>query len=311
MGLLNEIQASLLEGEKPLGPIVLKLRLLASRLGSHSLEEWVKHESEGYPEDVDVPDYRKLSVSYTGSFDGSVGSRLQNAPISLDMIEKHAGKDWTRFAVRQSVATIDDLLSESEDGEDALQVNPANLTSLLQGQIYKEYDCNGVQGAVARADMVGLRQVVRNRVLDLTIQLESEIPSALDVEIGAPGTIPDPKDVARVNQLAQNILQAPVTDISSSENDAQIKVSVAKGDKEALLKALTEGGFPEDDAMVLANIIATATPGTKDHPLSNRAKAWLSKSEEKIASGAWKISLDMATKQVSEVSQQFLGLSRG
>jgi hypothetical protein len=59
MSLLREIQASLMQGQD-IGPILLKLRLLASRLGSDLLEEWVKHESEGYPAHIDVPDYRKI-----------------------------------------------------------------------------------------------------------------------------------------------------------------------------------------------------------------------------------------------------------
>ncbi|MGA8158874.1 MAG: hypothetical protein WB822_22240, partial [Rhodoplanes sp.] len=62
MSLLREIQSSLLEGRE-IGPILLKLRFLASRLGSVVLEEWVKHESEGYPNDVEVPSYRKIGVS--------------------------------------------------------------------------------------------------------------------------------------------------------------------------------------------------------------------------------------------------------
>jgi len=48
MSLLCEIQEDILVPEKGLGPILLKLRLLADRLGSEQLEEWVKFESEGY-----------------------------------------------------------------------------------------------------------------------------------------------------------------------------------------------------------------------------------------------------------------------
>lgn len=82
MSLLREIQSSLLEGRE-IGPILLKLRFLASRLGSVVLEEWVKHESEGYPNDVEVPSYRKIGVSYKGTFSGPFGSGISNAPIAV------------------------------------------------------------------------------------------------------------------------------------------------------------------------------------------------------------------------------------
>lgn len=68
MGLLHEIQESVVQDGADLGSVLLKLRLLAARLGSEVLEEWVKHESEGYPEDAEIPPYRMVGVSYTGTF---------------------------------------------------------------------------------------------------------------------------------------------------------------------------------------------------------------------------------------------------
>jgi AbiTii len=93
MALLTEIQASLMQQGQQIGPILLKLRFLASRLGSGPLEEWVKHESEGYPRATEVPDYRRIAVSYTGTFFGPFGSGIENAPIPPFLIEKFCGKN--------------------------------------------------------------------------------------------------------------------------------------------------------------------------------------------------------------------------
>lgn len=54
MSLLQQIQESVVEEGADLGSILLKLRLLAARLGSDLLEEWVKYESEGYPSDAEI-----------------------------------------------------------------------------------------------------------------------------------------------------------------------------------------------------------------------------------------------------------------
>ena len=61
MSLLHDIQTAVLQDDSDLGPILLKLRLLAARLGSQPFAEWVKHESEGYPSDADLPDYQGKS----------------------------------------------------------------------------------------------------------------------------------------------------------------------------------------------------------------------------------------------------------
>lgn len=111
LSLLHDIQAAVLQDDADLGPILLKLRLLAARLGSQPLAEWVKHESEGYPPETKIPDYRILSVSYTANFSGPFGSGIQNAPISPYLVEKFAGKQWVRYEMRDSIAAVDDLLT--------------------------------------------------------------------------------------------------------------------------------------------------------------------------------------------------------
>lgn len=55
MSLLHDIQAAVLQDGSDLGPILLRLRLLAARIGSQTLAEWVRHESEGYPPDANSP----------------------------------------------------------------------------------------------------------------------------------------------------------------------------------------------------------------------------------------------------------------
>jgi hypothetical protein len=111
VSLLREIQAAVIEPDSKVG----MLRLLASRLGSHPLEEWVKHESEGYPKGIPVPEYRKLGASYTGTFTDGVRT-MNNAPIPTHLIEKFAGKAWTEYEIRASVAAVEDVASDQEGG---------------------------------------------------------------------------------------------------------------------------------------------------------------------------------------------------
>jgi hypothetical protein len=99
-----------------IGPILLKLRFLASRLGSGVLEEWVKHESEGYPPNAELPDYRKLGVAYKATFSGPFGSGINNAPIPPYLIEKFAGEQWSVFEMRHSVASVDELIEVGKEG---------------------------------------------------------------------------------------------------------------------------------------------------------------------------------------------------
>ena len=103
-----------------LGSVLLKLRFLASKLESDVLEEWVKHESEGYPPDVKVPAYRKISASYNGNFLGPLGAQMP--PIPTALIQKFAGSKWVNYEMRQGIAAIDNLLS-TNNKNGSLQIN--------------------------------------------------------------------------------------------------------------------------------------------------------------------------------------------
>ena len=56
--ILEDIQNDAVDASKDLSTLLRKCKLLAARLGSQQLEDWLLWESNGYPGDVPVPDYR-------------------------------------------------------------------------------------------------------------------------------------------------------------------------------------------------------------------------------------------------------------
>src|SRR5262245_43464420 len=160
MSLLEEIQTAVITEGADIGPILLKLRLLAARLGSTPLEEWVKHESEGYPGDSPLPEYRRVGIAYKASFSGPFGSGINNAPIPPYIIEKYAGEKWTRRDMRQSISAIDDMAKRAAD-TGVVYIDASNLILLLQGKVYEEYSCIAVVGSVPRSALVEAQHAVR------------------------------------------------------------------------------------------------------------------------------------------------------
>jgi len=97
--LLSEIQEQLLSASPDLAPTLLRLRLLAARIENTELADWVRFESEGYPPEVELPEYRQLDVYYTGTFLGSFGAAIRNAPIPPFLIEKFAEAKWLKLSM--------------------------------------------------------------------------------------------------------------------------------------------------------------------------------------------------------------------
>lgn len=309
MSLLREIQESLMDEDRPIGPIMLKLRFLASRLGNTNLEEWVKHESDGYPSEVKVPLYRKIPVSYTGTFSGPFGSGINNAQIPPYIVEKHAGSGWTNFEQRQSISAIDSLLSEAKGKSGTLSIEAGNLILLLQGKIYKDYACNDITGSVSVSSIAELRHAVRSRILELTLELEKVIPNAVDIQVGPAQSLPNAKEAEAITHITQQIVHGNVTTISNSGAGAQFNLNISRGDTQALVKALEDSGFPKNDAEEFAQIVASEEAGSKEEPLGKRAKDWFTKNIGKAVNGTWNMGISVATNVLTVAATKYYGLS--
>jgi hypothetical protein len=305
MSLLHEIQAAVLQENVDIGPILLKLRLLAARLGSQPLADWVKHESEGYRSDVACPDYRVIPVTYRASFSGPFGSGIRNAPISPYLIEKFAGKEWINYEIRDSIAAVDDLLSSSARG-DTLGINAANLILLLQGKVYPNYVCNEVTGTISRSALAELRHSVRSRVLELTIELEKSVPEASSILLGKVEATSS-QSTAAATQIAKQIIYGNVTSISASDG-SRVLVTVGERDTKTLFEFLTQAGLPASDARQLVDIAASEEPVSKQEPIGTKTQKWLAENLKKAAGGTWKMGVSVATDLIKEALLKYYGL---
>jgi hypothetical protein len=304
--LLGQIQTALMD-EQPIGPILLKLRFLASRLGSNVLEEWVKHESEGYTSNAILPDYRQVPVSYIGSFSGPFGSGIRNAPIPPYLIEKHAGKRWNNFEIRQGMASIEQLIDSRRDSG-TLHITAANLILLLQGHVYEGYACISITGQLSKASLVGIQNAVRARVLELTIQIEEKIPTAIDIKIGPLEQSPGQKEKEVVTQITNQVIHGNFTSISNSGAGAQFTLTVNSGDTGSVVKALKDAGIAEADAKEIATIFSSEAPESTQEPFGIKAKSWISKNISKAVDGSWNVGVAVATQVLTQAAIKYYGL---
>lgn len=303
------MQAALLSGESDIAPILLKFRLLAAKLGSNPLQEWVKHEMEGYPTSVEVPDYRKLDVVYRGTFSGPFGSGIKNAPIPSYLIEKFAGESWTTYQMRQSIAAVDEFVNASKDSGGTLSINASNLILLLQGNVYENYACNEVTGMISVAQLRELQHAVKSRILELLIELESSIPAASQISIGNETATPAPDQSGKVNQIFYQTIQGGMTNVSNTGSIGTITVGIPAGDLSGLIVSLVAAGIAENDAKEFANALASESPESKEEPFGAKAKGWIAKNLKKAADGTWKIGVGVATDVLKAAALSYYGLT--
>lgn len=305
MSLLHQIQESVIQDGSSLGPILLKLRLLAARLGSNDLEEWVKHESEGYPQDAVLPDYRIVGVTYKGTFSGPFGSGIKNAPIPPILIKTFANDSWNKHFVRESIAAVDELVKVSAKGG-SLGINASDLILLLQGKIYEGYACNDISGNISVVSLSEISQAVRNRVLELTIEFEKSIPAAAHITFGTQGM--DKDNASKAQQITQQIIYGNVGNAISGGSESTINVNIQSHNKESVANYLKDSGISEEDARDFALIVASETPSSSEEPFGEGAKNWIASNIRKAADGTWKVGMAVATKVLTEAALKYYGL---
>ena len=306
MSLLYDIQSAVLNPAEDLAPILLKLRLLAAKLGSQPLADWVKHESEGYPPESAVPDYRIIQVTYTASFSGRFNSAINNAPIPPCLIEKFAGDSWTRYQLRQSVAAIDQLLASVENGKGGLALDASNLILRLQGKVYPDFSCISVTGSVSASALAEMRNSVRTRILELTIELEKSVPEAATIEMGKSGIAATAK-AEQVTQISQHIIYGTYNAITATGN-ASVNVAIGIGDRAGLAAFLEQAGIPAEDANEFGALVASEKPESAEEPFGPKAKKWLLENLKKTVGGTWKIGISVATDVIKEAALRYYGL---
>ena len=305
MSLLQQIQESVVEEGSDLGSVLLKLRLLAARLGSNILEDWVKHESEGYPKDAEVPSYRVVGVTYRGTFSGPFGAGINNAQIPPYLIEKYAGESWTKYKVRESIAAVDEMVKESANGG-SFGIDASNLILLLQGKIYKGYACNDVSGSISPTAFYEILQTVRSRILELTLELERSVPGAIHVAFGT--STANKAESEQVQQISQQIIYGNVSTAVAGGAGASITVGIKERDNKSFVEYLVAIGIPEADASKLAEIMEAEEPASTEEPFGEKAKKWVAANLKKAAEGTWNVGISVATKMLTEAALKYYGL---
>ena len=228
MSLLSEIQESLLVEGASLEFPLLRLRILASRMGSDVLEDWVRHEIEGYPKGIEVPEYRRTGITYHGTFTDGYNT-LNDVPIPNAVIAQHGGKGWLSSEFREGMGVIDAAVSRA-DTRAQFSIDAANLLLLLQNKVYKNMSCITVRGMFDISAFVKIRSAVRARMLELTIKFETEIPEAKTITLNAAVQALTPDAIAVANNATQAIVHnynGPVTNISNMGAVRDLKINVA------------------------------------------------------------------------------------
>lgn len=228
MSLLREIQSDVGVPESDVTTVLRKCKILASRLGSNELAQWVAWELDGYPNSQSIPDYRRLTITYFATFVNAAW-RVGRAAIPPQIVPPEQQESFTSLEFRDGIAKADTFARS----KNAISVARPGLEFAVQGKMYPEMECQSVWGEIAPVEFQQVLSAVRNRILDFSLSIEAENPDAGEA---APNSQPVPEE--KLRPLVQNIFHGNVGAVAqNSENFNQtVSVQVSAQDVSKLVR---------------------------------------------------------------------------
>ncbi len=217
MSLLRDIQNYTVSANMCTADLLRMCKILAARLMSKELNEWVDRELNGYRSDEKLPDYRVVTrLDAKGHFFGPFGASLSNAPIPTLSIPESL-QIWVKdLPLKSGVVVYEDLLSSGE----AVPLQnpwPPELIRLIEhkgGPLYNGYYCVQAWSIVPRGALLHILDAVRNKILGFALDIERENPASGEVPAG---TVPVPPTVV-LNVFNQHFHGA-VANVSAGSHD--------------------------------------------------------------------------------------------
>jgi AbiTii len=302
--LLSQIQAEVVDPGSDLASILRKCRILAQRLGHEGFKEWVIHELDGYPDVMSLPDYRVCRrCAVLGHFLGAFGREIKNAQIPASAIPEDFRDDLTQIPFTQGVTAIKQQIDASQDG--FLRVAwPAEAYKIIgQGDIFRDMHLVQAVQMISAAELAGILDSVRNKILNFVLELESRNPEA-----GEPVSNKNAIPKEQVQQVFNTTIQGNVTNLAQGSSDfTQVVQQIERGDVGALVRALAALGLGHDDVDELTTAVSAEPTATKTG-FGHKVTAWIGKVITKAAQGAYKVSTAVAGDVITAALKRYYGI---
>lgn len=303
MGLLQDIIQGAMDGSKSASELLRSVKVLAVRSGAADLADWVTKERDGYGIDNEIPPYR-------GPFPAAVLCTMTLGPqyrtgqtlASTMFPDEFAPLFQIRF--RQPVAELENLVLPDQPMPQSpwpgTAVHRANML-IHQGNASLDpyVELINVYRQLDHTRIIGILDAVRNKILDLALELEQVAPDFDDN-----GQHRDNRE--RVSAVYQTVVHSGgQAYIGQNETVTRYDIQVTPGDVESLRRYLDgiRGPSEQDKAELIEAVQAAKEAGPQAIEKDSRLKAAM----KKFGGFAAKTGQEATSLAVKALLQQWLG----
>lgn len=299
--LLDDIIELATNDNQSITVLLRKCIVLAHQIRNERLKVWANLELNGYKSDEELPDYRVIPAQAKGHFRGWAGSYLNDTTIPPAVLDKEHRHFAETVGLRQAVAAYEDLVKTANtDGRITIQW-PPNLVLFYQDRIHftQKMALVAASQEVQKATLVGVLDTVRNRVLNVALEIKSEVgASDEDLEHITPNA-----EAKIENLVTQQIFNGNFYVATGQSSITFQQQSIAVGDWTQLEQVLRNSGVTEDEVKELSS--AVSHDGNKIGP---SVKGWIQKTAPTVLSSGVKMAQEVGQAILTDLLKKHFGL---
>jgi hypothetical protein len=282
----------------PLSSLLRKCLRLESEIENDNFKIWCERELDGYSDENEIPDYRKITVSIKGTFSSYNGHRIDNMPLSSHVLKSEHRRFGSCHFLTQPIASYN--LSRFEENNILIVEWPGALVALYRNDFLTNYELLRAWQVIPTAALLGVTDKVRTKVLKLALELKKE-SRKFNFDVSKV-----PKDKVQ-NMVVYNIFGGNNVIANEASNFSQSLVkTVNKGDLSALMEAFKSIGFIEGELSEIKHLLENKNGGNVEPSV---IKKWIGKIGSAVGNASLRLAVDEAKPHVTDLISQYLGYS--
>ncbi len=295
--LLDKIIELATDNQQPLTVLLRQCVVLSYEVNNERLRAWANDELKGYSDAATVPEYRIISAGATGLFVGSGWVRCEQGIPSVAMEKEH--RKWAEVVeMADSVGTLEDMVtSASKDSQIEFGWDD-NLVLFYRDKLMPGWRLLSARQVVPKSAIAGMLDTIRTSVLNLALELKSEIGES-DADLTK--IKPNSAEAEKVNSIVLTQIFGGTVYMAGGQQNVNVQ-NIAVGNWEDLKKVLKESGIDEKEVTELSQALQQ-----DNKTMGATVKEWISRNSGKVLNSGVQVGVSVGTSILTQYIKRLLG----